>query len=74
MSRQIRRWPKLSLYDVSLQIRNDHLVGRQLLVGNPAWLDGHPPTLPVNSARIAEGIEDEPPPHQFEVRFQYFLA
>ena len=55
----VRRGVELSLYDASLEIHNDHVLGFERRVGNAAWFDGKNSGIAVTNADIAEGEIDQ---------------
>jgi hypothetical protein len=74
MGCEIGRGPKFTVDDFPIEIRNDNVPGRQLIVRNAAGLDGDQSLVTIHSADIAEGIEDEAAPDEFEIRFQHLFA
>ena len=57
MRRQIGRRTKRSVHDLALEIGNHHVLRLQFFVGNAAGLDGDEPSLAIDAAGIAEGVE-----------------
>ncbi|MNP78215.1 hypothetical protein D3C76_1757760 [compost metagenome] len=60
MSRRVGRRAKISFDDVAFEIHNDHMLGLQLFIRHPAWLNDEQPAFPVDPAHISPRKSDQP--------------
>ena len=74
MRGQVGRRTQFAFNYLTVELGNDHVLRRQFIIGNAARLDRDQSFISVDAAGIAEGIEDEAAPNEFEVRFQHFFA
>src|SRR5277367_2614425 len=65
---------KIAFYNFPFEIRDDHMLGLQFVIRDPAGFDDDQSLFAGNSAGVSEGIEDEPTADQFQVRLQDLLS
>ncbi len=74
MRRQIGGGAQIGVDDAPVEIGDDDLRRRQLVIGNTARLDRDEFLFARDAADIAEGEHDDAAAHQLKVRLQDFLA
>jgi hypothetical protein len=75
VGRRVRRGPERTLDDrTTIQVDDDHRVGTQPVVPDPARLDRHHAGVAVERAGVAEGEHDEPGAHDLAVGLERALA
>src|SRR5690348_14670992 len=71
---QVGRGAKLPIDHLAVQIGDNDVLRSEFLVGYAAGFDGDQSLFAIDAASIAEGIEYESPPHQFEVGLEHLFT
>ena len=61
---------QVAFNNLAVKIRNDHVLGAQLVVVDAGRLDDHQALLAVHARGIAEGVQNEAMADKFEVGFK----
>ena len=74
MSRQIGRWLQFAFHYFAVETRNHHVFRFHFFVGDAARFDHDELIFAGDPADIAEGVEHQPPPHQFKVSLEHLFT
>jgi hypothetical protein len=74
MSGKIGGGAQRSFHDLSFRIGDDQMLGLHLFVRDAAGLDHYEVFVAGDTADIAEGVKNQTPPNELEVRFEHLFA